>query len=244
MAIQPTSAVRELTAKLRRHASAERAAQEKRYLKSELDFLGVAMPDIRREAKAFVRAHGAIARETLFALTDALWKTRLHELRSTAVAILELQHAQLSAADLPWLLALIRDAKTWALVDWLATKVFGPIVAREPRAKKQLDRWARDEDFWVRRTALLSLHDELLAGRGDFAHFARLATPMLGEREFFIRKAIGWVLRSTAKRTPERTHAYVAEHAQAMSGLTFKEATRNLTAKQIKQLTALRTRGR
>ena len=232
--------VRALTMSLKRQAKPERAAQEKRYLKSELDFLGVAMPQLRREAKQFVRAHRPISHAALIALARALWSKRVHELRSLAVGILELEHEQLGYADLSLLIELVRDAKTWALVDWLATKVFGPIVARDARAKKQLDRWARDQDFWVRRTALLSLHDPLLAGKGDFDHFARLATPMLQEREFFIRKAIGWILRSTAKRTPELTITYVSEHAAQMAGLTFKEATRNLPPRQIKRLTALR----
>jgi 3-methyladenine DNA glycosylase AlkD len=234
-------AVHDITTNLTRHATAERAAQEKRYLKSELTFLGVTMPEIRREAKAFTRAHEHLRHDDLLTLTHALWQPGIYELRSVAVGILELEETRLTGDDTAALIALIRQAKTWALVDWLATKVLGPIIEREPRAKRQLDRWARDEDFWVRRMALLCLHDSLLAGAGDFDHFAKLATPMLAEREFFIRKAIGWVLRSTAKRTPERTYAYVAQHAGELAGLTFKEATRNLPAKQIAALSALRT---
>jgi len=56
-----------------------------------------------------------------------------------------------------------------------------------------LDRWAADEDFWVRRAALLSLLRPLRRGEGDFGRCARYADMMLAEREFFIRKAIGWV---------------------------------------------------
>jgi 3-methyladenine DNA glycosylase AlkD len=236
------AAVSELTAQLEAHASATRAAEVKRYLKSELSFLGVTVPALRREAEAFVRAHAPLTRSELMPLTAALWQGEVYELRAVSVAILELEQQHLRGSDLPALIALIRQAKTWALVDWLSTKVMGPIITRQPATRKHLDRWARDQDFWVRRTALLCFHDPLLAGAGDFDHFARLATPMLGEREFFIRKAIGWVLRSTAKRSPERTYAYVAAHAGEMSGLTFKEATRNLKPKQIAALSALRAK--
>lgn len=52
------------------------------------------------------------------------------------------------------------------------------------------------------RAALLSLPEPLRRGDGDFELFARLAVPMLGEKEFFIRKAIGWVLREGAKHLP------------------------------------------
>jgi 3-methyladenine DNA glycosylase AlkD len=54
--------------------------------------------------------------------------------------------------------------------------------------------------------------------------------------------AIGWVLRSTAKRTPRRTYRFVERHAGAMAGLTFREATRALPPAQQKKLQALRER--
>jgi 3-methyladenine DNA glycosylase AlkD len=237
---EPSSAelVAGLRAQLEALGNPERAVQEKRYLKSELAFLGVGVPGVRKTAKAFVRTH-TLDHDQLLALTRALWKHEVHELRALAVGILELQHQQLSAADLPALIALVREAKTWALVDWIATKVIGPL-ADEPKARKQIDAWARDPDFWVRRTALLAHHDALLQGRGDFEHFARLAVPMLSEKEFFIRKAIGWVLRSTAKRTPQRTYAFVEKHARELSGLSFREATRALSPAQQKKLAAVR----
>jgi 3-methyladenine DNA glycosylase AlkD len=242
--VEPTfdvlGAARELRQRLEAHANPARAAQEQRYLKSELVFLGTGMPTIRSTAKHFVRERPELSRGAVLALADQLWQTDVHELRAVAVALLELRSSELQVADLPQLIVHVRAAKTWALVDWLAIKVIGALVVREPRAQRQLDVWARDEDFWVRRTALLGWHDALLAGRGDFDHFARLARPMLGESEFFIRKAIGWVLRSTAKRTPERTYDFVAKHATQLSGLSFREATRNLPARQQRELTALR----
>jgi len=57
-----------------------------------------------------------------------------------------------------------------------------------------------DDDFWLRRSAMLGLLRPLRAGGGDFERFARYADAMLEEKEFFVRKAIGWVLREVAKR--------------------------------------------
>ena len=60
------------------------------------------------------------------------------------------------------------------------------------------------------RAALLAEHDALRAGGGDFALWSRLAGPMLDEREFFIRKAIGWVLREAGKRRGPEVIAWLA----------------------------------
>ena len=88
----------------------------------------------------------------------------------------------------------------------------------------------------MRRTALLAQLDELRAGRGDFDLFARLAVPMLGEREFFIRKAIGWVLRDTSRKRPALTFAFLQAHRDAMSGLTLREGARRLPPTLAQQL--------
>lgn len=237
---KPKNALEEIRAALARTADARRAVEAKRYLKSDLVFMGTALPDIRKVAKEFARAHPGDDVPALRALVTELWDSDVHELRSVAIALLEIHRKKLGTGDAPFVLDLVRTSKTWAYVDWLATKVLGSIFERDPGLSKAIDRWAKDDDFWVRRTALLVFHDPFARGGGDFDHFARLAVPMLGEREFFIRKAIGWVLRTTVKRTPERTVAFVERHAAAMSGLSFKEATRNLPAATQKRLVALR----
>ena len=238
----PRREVARLRALLAREGDSARALGAQRYLKSELTFLGVTVPGVRNAAKAYVRAHPQLDRKALLALAEALFSTDVHELRSLAIGILGLKRSLLTAADGAELISMIRRADTWAHVDWLATKVMGPLLVPTAQGRKRLERWVRDPSFWVRRTALLCWHDALLAGGGDFEHFAKLARPLLHEREFFIRKAIGWVLRSTARRTPECTIAFVKEHATELSALSFKEATRNLPTAQIAALRALRER--
>jgi 3-methyladenine DNA glycosylase AlkD len=217
-----------LRRQLRALGTAARAAHEKAYLKSDLAFHGVTQPQVRAAAAAIVRAHPDLDHDELRALVDGLYRTRYHDLRSAGVAVLEKKQALLDADDLPWLIGLVRLSAGWAHVDWLATKVVGPVIARMPRPGAVLRRWGRDDDLWVRRTALLAQHDELRAGRGDFVLFEALAAPMTGETEFFIRKAIGWVLREVSKRRPALTCGFLSRHD--VSRLTFREATRHLPA--------------
>jgi hypothetical protein len=106
----------------------------------------------------------------------------------------------------------------WALVDGLAEHVMGGLTERCPELATTLDRWARDDDFWLRRSAMLALLRPLRRGEGDFERFSRYADQMLEEKEFFIRKAIGWVLRDTAKRRPEMIAAWLAPRAPGLGG--------------------------
>jgi 3-methyladenine DNA glycosylase AlkD len=201
---------------LRAFGSPERAEQEKRYLKSELDFLGVPLPDIRRVVKRHQDADPA-----------ELWQMPLWEARMAAVELLKLR--DLHAAHLARIETMIRAAAGWALVDPLAGDIAGRIALSDPRsAWPVIDRWARDDDFWVRRGALLCLLPGIRANRPDLDRLDRYARAMLTEKEFFIRKAIGWVLRELSKKDPGYVAAWTEHHLTQMSGVTFREAVRRL----------------
>ena len=217
---------------LRGVATPERAAGEKRYLKSDLDFLGATVPDIAKAAKRVHRSHPTLARTNVLRLVRRLWKPGIHELRMAAIEILKLNQDRLRASDLELVERLLRQAKTWALVDALAISVVGHLVEHNPSLNRELDRWAADDDFWIRRSALLALLRPLREGTGDFRRFSRYADSMLEEREFFIRKAIGWVLREAAKSQPEVVAAWVAPRTHRMSGVTIREAVKRLAPEQ------------
>ncbi len=187
-------------------------------------------------AKALARRIAAAEDEPLRAIVAALWRTRVHELRSVAIGLLEEREAALDAGDLPMLERLLRDACTWAYVDWLSTKVLAPMLLRETTLRTTLPRWATDNDFWIRRAALLTLMPPVVQGDVPFSAFTALAVPMLGDTEFFIRKAIGWVLREVSKEQPTVVAKFLRAHRAEVSGLTMREGAKYLPAKDRKAL--------
>lgn len=178
------------------------------------------------------RAHRELNRQTTLALVRRLWSRSVFEHRMIAVLVLEAFASRLEAVDLPLLERFFRQSKTWALVDELAIAVAGPLVERQPKLLRQLDRWSIDSDFWLRRAAMLALLPALRRGEGDFNRFARYADAMLDDRQFFIRKAIGWVLRETGKRRPDLVNAWLLPRTNRASGVTVREAVRWLRPEQ------------
>jgi 3-methyladenine DNA glycosylase AlkD len=59
---------------------------------------------------------------------------------------------------------------------------------------------------------------------------------MLDEREFFIRKAIGWVLREVSKKRPELAYAFLRTHRDRVSRLSLLEGAKYLPAPKRKAL--------
>jgi alkylated DNA nucleotide flippase Atl1/3-methyladenine DNA glycosylase AlkD len=221
-------AVRAIEAILRPLGTRERAEGAKSYLKSDLDFLGVTTPDLRAAVRAWLKAHPDLDRPALVALAKALWATDCHELRSFGMELLQARVALLRSADVDLLEDLLRRSRSWAYVDFIAIQIVGPLVERDPRLNARLDRWVKDPDFWLRRSAVLALLLPLRRGGGDWPRFVRYADRLLEEKEFFIRKALGWVLREVSKQDPERVRRFLREREGRVSGVTRREAEKYL----------------
>lgn len=234
----------ELQPAFREAGDAHRAVGEKAYLKSDLEFVGCGVPFIRSTAKGFRRQFPKLPREEVIEVVRMLWQPPVHELRSLAIALLEVYRDRLDPADVPLIEEIVRECNTWAHVDWLAAKVAGFLLDRSPERDAVLERWSRDDWMWLRRTALLAHLEALREGHGDFEGFSRLAARMLGEREFFIRKAIGWVLRDMSRRRPELAYRFLDAHLKAVSGLTLREGAKHLPKAQREELMARHKRRR
>jgi 3-methyladenine DNA glycosylase AlkD len=223
---------------LRTLRTAERADREKAYLKSDLDHYGTGVPVIRASAKAAAARRPELGDDDLLLLVDGLWAARVHECRTAAVELLDIYQDRLSTADIAVLERLLRDSKTWALVDPLAVSVVGPLAEQHAELNAVLDRWAGDPDFWIRRAALLVLLGPLRRGDGDFKRFSQYADAMLEDKQFFIRKAIGWVLRETAKKRPDLVYEWLGTRIARVSGVTIREAIKQLSEQQRAALRA------
>ena len=196
------------------------------------------MSQIRAAVKEYAGGGGDLGHDDVVSLAAELWGAPsgrlegrpgpVHELRMAAVVLLGSRVGLLAAPDLALVERLVRESKTWAYVDGLAGDIAGKIVLRDPSGTRPtLDRWATDGDFWVRRSALLSLLRSVR--RGDAAAFEQVtgyADGMLEEKEFFIRKAIGWVLREAGKRKPEQVVDWLAPRTHRASGVTMREAVK------------------
>jgi 3-methyladenine DNA glycosylase AlkD len=233
----------EIEADLRALGTAERAAGSRRYLKSELEHLGATVGDTRAVVRTFARREPELTHDELTGLVRALWARGIFDLRLGAVLLLDQSPGRLGPADLPMIRDLVADSRTWALVDVLSVNVLGTLVLRHPEAAPRLDAWASDGNFWVRRAALLS-QLKPLGQEAEFARFATYADAMLDETEFFIRKAIGWVLRETGKRRADEVYAWLAPRTNRASGVTMREAVKHLGAARREELMRAHREGR
>lgn len=211
----------------------ERADGERAYLKSSYQHLGVGVPRTRAIVADAYRSQ-PVTHEDLIDLVARLWATPVYEQRLAAVLFLTRGAPVLGPNDLALVEHMIRTSNTWALVDPLSIDVVSAIIdtMTEPAADQALDVWATDEDFWIRRAALLSSLRTVRRADGDPDRFFRYAEQMIAEKEFFIRKAIGWVLRDMSRKRPDLVFTWLLPHASDASTVTVREAVKYLTPEQ------------
>lgn len=212
--------------------SPERAESEQRYLKLTRPFIGVDVPSTRRIVKQRFGALGDPDERFVRAAVDGLWEFAEFDARRAGVetAVHAATLGLLGIDDLDWIRPLIADAETWALVDPLAIGVAGTIadVDRSAAVDVVLDGWSTSPVMWVRRSSMLATIPSLRRDLGRWDQFCGYADQMMDERDFFIRKAIGWVLRDTGRRQPDLVAEWVAPRLDQMSGVTRREAVKYL----------------
>jgi 3-methyladenine DNA glycosylase AlkD len=216
-----------VAAELAALADPERAAGMAAYLKTDMPFYGVQKgprTPVFREMKRRYPIDDAAEYE---GAVLALWAQPHREEKYFAIGIAAGCREFITFDRIPLYRRLIGEGAWWDLVDDLAARCVGPVLLHEREAMAPvIDAWSEDPDMWIRRSALLAHlkhkfdtdHEQL------FRHCLALAP----EREFFIRKAIGWSLREYAKTAPGRVRDFALEHREELSGLSFREATKHL----------------
>jgi 3-methyladenine DNA glycosylase AlkD len=232
----PTAAlVSQVRAELAAAADAVRAAQQQAYMKSAMPFRGVPMPEVRRITRAAVRAHPLADQAALVAAVTMLWDEATHrEERYAALTVLQVpRHRRWRDSTLlPFYEHLVLTGRWWDLVDDLATHAVGELLRAEPEpVAPVIRRWAAADDLWLRRAALVCQVGA--KGRTDGDLLADIivtvaAPPEALSRDFFVRKGIGWALRDYARTDPDWVRSFVDAHADRLSPLSIREATKHL----------------
>ncbi|HEV8194554.1 MAG TPA: DNA alkylation repair protein [Ktedonobacterales bacterium] len=222
-------AVREGLAQL---ANPEKAVAMQAYMRSVMPYLGVQMPQQRQLYRQVFATHPLATFDEWQATVLALWReARYREERYAAIALTgDRRYRQfLYVEALPLYEELIVTGAWWDLVDELATHRIGDLLRHYPEPMRAtMLAWSRDADLWKRRTAILC-QATFKAATDEQLLFACIE-PNLSDKDFFIRKAIGWALREYARVRPDSVRRYVREHEAALSGLSRREAMKHLSA--------------
>jgi 3-methyladenine DNA glycosylase AlkD len=208
-------------------ADPTRAIGMRAYMKSTMPYYGINLPQVRAITRSVFQ--GELTCDDLRDTVLRLWReARFREERYVAQILLaQKRHlACLTPRDMPMLEEMVVTGAWWDLVDELAV-VIGDVLSRHPKEMRPLmRRWSTDANMWKRRVSIIC---QLKFKREtDLDLLYANIEPNLGDRDFFIRKAIGWALRQYAWTDPAEVARYVRQNESRLSGLSKREALKNI----------------
>jgi len=227
MSSQSDQLARYITAELRALADPAKAPAMAAYMKTAQPFYGVPTPSrtiiLRETRDRFVPADQKSYERNVL----ALWKLPYREEQYCAIAYAR-QHPRFITPSALWLYErMIREGAWWDFVDEIAVNLVGTVLKNfRAKTRPTIERWCDDPDMWIRRTALIAhlKHKKETDAAQLFDHCLRRSD----EREFFIRKAIGWALREYSKTDPRAVGAFLKKNRQRLSNLSYAEASKHL----------------
>ncbi len=215
---------------LKAAADPSRALAMQAYMKSAMPYYGVAMPGQQVIWKKLFRSRAIPDACSWRETTLSIWRgATFREERYGAIALTgEKAYVPWQTLDaLPMYEEMIVTGAWWDYVDHIAGRRIGLLPRNHPAPMSRLmRRWSRSDDMWKRRTSIICQLG--FKERTDLALLYDCIEPNLDDREFFIRKAIGWALRQHAWTDPREVQRYVRAHKDQLSGLSRREALKNV----------------
>lgn len=203
----------------------EQAAGMAAYMKNQFVFLGIPKPRRVKLQKEYIKQaqkKGEVDWESLF----SLWERPEREFQYTAVDYLRSMQDLLRPADIDNIKRLIVTKSWWDTVDLLASGPTGHLCLKHPElVVSRILPWAHSENLWLIRTALL--YQLKYKASTDTQVLEQVILANRSSQQFFINKAIGWILREYSKTDKEWVARFLANHT--LAPLSVREASKYLS---------------
>ncbi len=215
--------IKALEREFEKHANDKIARGQKAYMKNRFDFYGIKSPIRREIQKPFLMKKYLPPKSFLEEIVRTLWEKPQREYQYFSQELAFKYVNQPEKKDVELIEYMVTHKSWWDTVDFIAAKLAGAYFKNYPEQRELfVEKWLDSGNIWLQRTSLLfqlNYKDDL-----DKEMLSYVINALLGSKEFFINKAIGWILRQYGKTNPEWVIAFT--NATPLSNLSRKEALR------------------
>lgn len=208
-------------------ANTERAVGQRAYMKSSMPFWGITKPEVDRLSKALFKLNQPANNDEYRATVRYIFQSaQYREEWYAGLNYAMMFKKYITPANVDLYLWINSNTNWWDIVDTASVHLIGKSLHNDASLQSYLNQWISDENMWVRRTALIT---QLMYKKDtNKGLLASLIQQTMHEKEFFIRKAIGWALRQYSKTNPAFVKEFIATHSDKLSNLSRKEGSKYL----------------
>lgn len=212
-----------LIAEFQKNADTKIAIEQKAYMRDQFEYFGIKTPKRREIQKPFLVKQFLPEKREAIQIVKLLWKKPQRDFHYVAQELMLKYSQQIEKEDMAVFESMVTNQSWWDTVDFIATKLMGHYFKKYPEKRKYfVEKWLNSGNIWLQRSALLfqlKYKEEL-----DTQLLSFTINRLLGSKEFFINKAIGWVLRDYSRVNAEWVIEYA--HKTPLSNLSKREALR------------------
>jgi len=220
------SALSEIRSSFQLTANPELAPAMKAYMKQIADYFGIPAPQRRIIQKEIISHWKFVPLPELSPLLELLLAQPERELHYLAMEWLYQRKKEYKPDTIQLIEHFLTTTSWWDTVDFIAARILGTWAEKYPKeAKPIIRKYIKSPNFWLNRSAML--HQLFYRDKTDKDLLEDCILPHISNKEFFLRKAIGWCLRSYAASNPEWVREFVNTHE--LSPLSRKEALKHLS---------------
>jgi 3-methyladenine DNA glycosylase AlkD len=234
----PAKVAADIRRLLRDGGTAEHAAGVQWFFKEEIKSHGWYTADLRRAA---VKCRRAILKEYglpfLLRVVDQLFSGKNLEEKVLAVFLLENSTTEFGDAEFRLFESWLPRISSWADHDGVVHYLIAPMVAAKTARTKNVFRWAKSRNRWLRRAACVAL---IRGARQKmfFPEIKRLTGMLLADEDDMVQKGLAWLLRETAKFDAKRAVPYLMSIRQRSPRLVLRTACETLPVMVRKRILA------
>jgi 3-methyladenine DNA glycosylase AlkD len=204
-------------------------------LASEIDAEIQALPErntpgVRAVRRRYSRRLKQEPPEFVLGLARELLETHGH--RWVAYEVIQDHRAAFQRLGEAELEALGQGIDSWSSVDAFARTLSGPAWLRRQVPDEVIHRWARSEDRWWRRAALVStvaLNMRSRGGRGDTPRTLAVCRLLVDDHDDMVVKAMSWALRALVPHDPQAVRGFLGEYEGRLAARVTREVNNKLT---------------
>ena len=212
----------ELTLLLQSKAKRDNAIHMSAYMKNRFSFFGIKTPERRKVTREWWKKFPIASESELLNLANDLWNLEQREFHYVGSDTLKKHKSMLTPSALNTLKRLIINNSWWDTVDTLAVHPIGQIIFYFSETGKIMDTWIEDDNMWVRRAAIL--HQLQFKIKTNENRLFYNCEKCMDEKEFFVRKAIGWAWRQYSYTNMKSVLDFVHTYEDRLSPLSKREA--------------------
>lgn len=199
------------------------AIDQSNYMRNQFEFFGLKSQKRRTLQSEFFRSNELPPKSELKMIITELWEQPQRELHYAGQELAKkyIRHTELS--DIELYEFMVTHKSWWDTVDFIASHLMGSYFKTYPELRKTyIDKWLASGNMWLQRCAILFQLKYKIDVDTDLLTYA--IHSLSGSKEFFINKAIGWILREYSKTNPDWVASYVSK--TELAPLSRKEALR------------------